>query len=116
MPSFDGQDLDHVYDLVELCHDLVARPRIRTYHGFCESGTTTGSIGRPDASCMCGGSTPSSPAGVELRLSDSGEDEGRLVALLSSRKRIPIRSFPSSDVVDLGKEDQGDRGGDRRGP
>ena len=103
VPSSDGQDLDHVYDLVEVCHDVVSRPRTRTYHGYCKSGTTTGSTGRLGASCMCGGSTLSSlarvwscgcPSAVRTRVGwfTPHSTRARSYRTLCWRPRIPRRN------------------------
>jgi len=80
LPAFDGHDLDHVYDLVELCHDVVSRPRIRTYHRFCEEWDYD-RFDRPTGRLIYVWRINAvlAGAGVELQLSDSGQDEGRLV-------------------------------------
>lgn len=105
LPSSDGQDLDHVYDLVEVCHDLVSRPRIRTLHGFCEEWDYD-EFDRPTGrlvyvwrvNAVLGG------AGVELRLSDRGEDEGRLVHTpLDPRSELPSVVAAAADPSERGR-------------
>jgi len=91
LPSSDGQDLDHVYDLVEVCLDVVSRPRIRTYHGYCEEWDYD-RFDRPTGRLVYAWRVNAvlAGAGVELRLSDSGEDEGRLVHTpLDPRSALP---------------------------
>jgi hypothetical protein len=74
-------DLDDFCDLVEVFHDVVARPSTRWYHDFSGcgwhySGFATGParrLYRWRVNRMLDAST------VDLRLADSGEDLGRLV-------------------------------------
>jgi hypothetical protein len=91
MPSSDGQDLDHVYDLVEVCHDVVSRPRTRTYHGYCQEWDYD-RFDRPTGRLVYVWRVNAvlAGAGVELRLSERGEDEGRLVHTpLDPRSELP---------------------------
>lgn len=77
---FDGQDLEDVYDLVEVCHDLVARPRVRQYHQFCDEWDYS-EFQRRAGRLVYRWRINSvlQRSSVELRMSDTGEDEGRLV-------------------------------------
>lgn len=72
--------LEDLYDLVELCHDLIARPKTRTYHGFCEEWDYDDfdvESGRVVYRWQINDILARSDAG--LRLSTEGADVGRLV-------------------------------------
>ncbi len=99
VPSSEGHDLDHIYDLVEVCHDVVSRPRTRTYHGYCQEWDHD-RFDRPTGRLVYAWriNTVLAGAGVELRLSERGEDEGRLVhAPLDPRSELPSLVAAAAD-------------------
>lgn len=74
-------DEDVFFDLIEVFHDLVARPRYRHYHDWNDCGwhyrDFHGEIGR--ALYRWKVNTLLASGGLELRLADDGEDTGQLV-------------------------------------
>lgn len=76
---WDDEDL--FFDLIEAFHDLVARPRSRSYHSRNQCGWHYGDfssdLGRALYRWKVNGLLAS--GGVELRLADDGDDVGRLV-------------------------------------
>ena len=79
----DEWDDDTFYGLIEVCHDLVSRPRVRIYHDFSQCGwhyshfaTTTGrEVYRWKANDLL------QATGISYRLADRGEDTGRLAEI-----------------------------------
>lgn len=96
-------DVEHVYDLVELCHDLVARPMTRSYHGFCEEWDYA-DFDRPTGRLVYRWRINKILARSDsgLRMSPDAQDLGRLVASPSDpRAELPSRVL---DVVRPGPE------------
>jgi hypothetical protein len=91
---------DVFYDLIEVFHDLVARPRTRSYHSWNECGWHYGDfatdIGR--ALYRWKVNTLLEAGGLELRLADDDEDIGRLVQLVDdARTDLVERTLASPD-------------------
>jgi hypothetical protein len=102
----DDWDADTFYSLVEIFHDLVARPRHRWYHEYGECGahfedfdTEAGRrIYRALVNQML------TKSGVELRLADDGEDVGRLVHVVDeARGDLISRVTDTSDSEIAGR-------------
>ena len=78
-----GWDDSTFYGLIEVYHDLVSRPRERHYHDYAMCGwhynhfpaTARREVYRWKANELL------QAAGISFRLPDSGEDQGRLVAV-----------------------------------
>lgn len=85
--------LEDLFDLVELCHDLVARPMTRSYHGFGEEWDYADfdvEAGRLVYRWRMNELLQRSDAG--LRLSTETPDLGRLVATVDDpRAELPTR-------------------------
>lgn len=79
---------DVFYDLIEVFHDLVARPRTRSYHGWNQCGwhyrDFATDIGR--ALYRWKVNTLLEASVVELRLAEDGEDIGRLVHVVDDAR------------------------------
>lgn len=91
---------DVFYDLIEVFHDLVARPRARHYHSWKQCGwhyrDFATDIGR--ALYRWKVNTLLEAGGVELRLAEDGEDIGRLVHLVDdARTELVERTLASPD-------------------
>jgi hypothetical protein len=91
---------DVFYDLIEVFHDLVARPRTRSYHSWNQYGWHYGDfatdIGR--ALYRWKVNTLLEAGGVELRLAENGEDIGRLVHVVDdSRTDLIERALDTPD-------------------
>lgn len=84
----DEWDDDTFYDLIEVFHDLAARPRTRLYHSFNDCGWHYGDfatdIGRALYRWRINDILDS--GGVELRLANAGEDVGRLVRVVDDAR------------------------------
>lgn len=73
--------LDSMYTLVEVFHDLVARPRYRSYHDYGRCGWHYSDHARRPGQDLYRLRVEELLLrhGIEYRLADSGEDRGRLV-------------------------------------
>lgn len=92
----DEWDDDTFYGLVEVYHDLVSRPRERHFHDYAMCGwhyshfsaTAGREIYRWKANELL------QAAGINYTLADSGEDQGRLVAVFDdSRSTLLADAF-----------------------
>jgi hypothetical protein len=92
---------DLFYDLIEVFHDLVARPRTRSLHSWNQCGWHFGEfatdIGR--ALYRWKVNTLLEAGGVELRMADAGEDAGRLVhSVDDARTDLLARALATPDT------------------
>jgi hypothetical protein len=80
-PDMWDDDDDVFFDLIEVFHDLVARPRFRRWHDWSQCGwhyrEFNSALGR--ALYRWKVNALLAAGGLELRLADDGEDVGRLV-------------------------------------
>jgi hypothetical protein len=79
--SRTGWDDDTFYDLVEVFHDLVARPRSRSWHSYGGCGWHWSDFAREPAEALYRWKANRllERGGLPYRLAESGEDRGRLV-------------------------------------
>jgi hypothetical protein len=100
----DEWDDSTFYGLVEVYHDLVARPRERYYHDYASCGwhyshfsvTAGREVYRWKANELL------QAAGISYRLADSGEDQGRLVAVFDDGRSAllaDVLGHPQPDTV-----------------
>jgi hypothetical protein len=88
---------DTFYGLIEVYHDLVARPRLRQFHDYGDCGwhysqfsvTAGREVYRWKVNELL------QVAGIDFRIADSGEDQGRLIARFDDG-----RSTLVADVLD----------------
>lgn len=80
--SASGWDGDLFYDLIEVFHDLVARPRTRRFHDYSDCGWHYDDFALEPARILYRWRVNRllDRHHLPLRLADAGEDEGRLVA------------------------------------
>ncbi len=87
-PQPETWDTDTFCGLIEVVHDLVARPRSRWYHDFNDCGLHFSDFdtdaGRRVYRALVNRLLAAS--GVELRLADIGEDTGRMVHLVDEAR------------------------------
>lgn len=104
LPKEDA--LGHVYDLIELCHDLAARPRTRHFHDFHKEWDYF-DFDRLEGRMVYRWRVNSvlERSDVELRLSKSGPDEGRLVRTPSD----PRAELPAQAVATAPSQTERDR-------
>jgi hypothetical protein len=96
-------DADTLYGLVEVVHDLVARPRARRWHDFADCGWHYSSFAlRPGrAVYRWRANQLLARHHTGLQLADSGEDEGRLVhAPGDDRDRLIVRALATPADAD----------------
>lgn len=92
----DDWDDSTYYGLIEVYHDFVSRPRVRHYHDYSNCGwhyshfaTTTGrEIYRWKANDLL------RSAGISYQVADSGEDQGRLVAVFDDSRSQLLADAP----------------------
>ncbi len=103
-PQPETWDFDTFYGLIEVFHDLVARPRRRWYHDFGDCGfhfvDFDTDAGRRVYRSLVNGLLAENA--VELRLADTGEDAGRLVHVVDeARADLVERALltPDPDVA-----------------
>lgn len=101
----EAWDTDTFYGLVEVFHDLVARPRSRRRHEFNDCGLHFEDFdtdaGRRVYRALVNRLLTESA--VELRLAETGEDEGRLVRVVDDARSALVAqtlAAPSSDGGD----------------
>jgi hypothetical protein len=86
-------DTDTFYDLVEVFHDLAARPRTRHWHSWNDCGWHFGDfatdIGR--AVYRWRVNELLTAGGIDLHLADNGEDTGRLVLSVDDARTDLVR-------------------------
>ncbi|MDQ1492292.1 MAG: hypothetical protein QOD57_3207 [Actinomycetota bacterium] len=80
--SAPGWDRDLFYDLIEVFHDLVARPQTRWLHDFSDCGWHYGDFALEPARILYRWRVNRLMARHQIpyRLAEAGDDEGRLVA------------------------------------
>ncbi|MDG4833021.1 hypothetical protein O7627_27490 [Solwaraspora sp. WMMD1047] len=85
-------DDDIFYGLVEVFHDLVARPRNRHYHSWNQCGWHYSSYAIAPARALYRRRVNKllEVAALELRLAEEGEDTGRLVHLIDDERRALV--------------------------
>ncbi|MBC3842976.1 hypothetical protein GXW82_30825 [Streptacidiphilus sp. 4-A2] len=78
-----GWDEDTFFGLIEVFHDLVARPRDRSYHSWDQCGWHHREFHSGPARVLYRWRVNQllADAGLHYRLADEGEDQGRLVAV-----------------------------------
>jgi hypothetical protein len=78
--ELDG-DRDAFCDLIEVLHDLVARPRYRTLHSYAGCGWHYSDFSRGSGQALYRWAVNNllDRSHIELRLAESGEDIGRLI-------------------------------------
>lgn len=99
----DQWDTDTFYDLIEVFHDLAARPRRRHWHswnncGWHFNGFAT-DIGR--AVYRWRVNELLATGGIELRLADNGEDIGRLVHSVDDARTDLVRQVLDTPEPDI---------------
>jgi hypothetical protein len=98
-------DTDTFYGLIEVFHDLAARPRSWRYHDDCEGAHATdfdADAGRRVYRALANRLLAENA--VELRLAESGEDVGRLVHLADEgRTDLVQRALASPEPVVAGR-------------
>ena len=97
-------DRDTFYDLVEVLHDLVARPRARSMHSFGGCGWHHGDFSRDTGQVPYGWRVNRlfGSSDVRLRLGQSGEDVGRLVEATDGSRSDLVRTMTQRADVDTG--------------
>ncbi len=95
----ENNDVGIFYDLVEALHDLVARPRLRSYHSFwrhwhyAEFSSAAGrTLYRWRINRLL------ALAGTDLRLADAGEDIGRLTHTTDDNRSILVDRVLEADT------------------
>lgn len=94
--------LGHVFDLLEVCHDLVARPRARYWHDFGEEWDYA-DFDRPAGQLVYRWriNTVLGRSDLDLRLAGSGPDPGRLVHTPADpRSELASHALASADPKD----------------
>lgn len=94
-------DDDTFYELIELLHDACARPRARYWHDFAQCGWHYSDFSMNAGRRLYRWHVNQilARSSIELRLADSGEDVGRLVALTDdARAALVSRARASSDA------------------
>lgn len=91
-------DDDIFYSLIEVFHDLVARPRSRVYHDFSDCGFHYADFAYKPARRLYRWKVNQLLAhtGIDLELAESGEDTGRLVHKPSDQRRELVVSALAS--------------------
>ena len=81
--SYQRWDEDTFYGVIEVLHDLVARPRKRSWHDWNQCGWHWSEFARVPAQALYRWRVNDllERAGQGLRIADDGEDTGRLVAV-----------------------------------
>ncbi|KGN41837.1 hypothetical protein [Knoellia aerolata] len=101
-PAADADvDMEHLYDLVELCYDMVARPSIRNYHSFYEEWDYS-DFDRPAGRFVYRWSVNAalSSSQSSLRMSQDAPDEGQLVTTPNDpRAQLPDRVLAASGTA-----------------
>lgn len=100
---WDDEDL--FFDLIEVFHDLIARPRSRGYHSWNQCGwhysDFSSDIGRALYRWKVNALLAS--GGLELNLADRGEDVGRLVRRVDGgREELVVRALATAEFDVLG--------------
>jgi hypothetical protein len=87
-------DRDLFYDLVEALHDLVARPRSRSYHSYWRHWHY-GEFSTPSGQTLYRWRVNRilAIAGMDVQLADSGEDVGRLVRVFDDGRDELVERF-----------------------
>ncbi|SHN89077.1 hypothetical protein SAMN05660350_05072 [Geodermatophilus obscurus] len=96
-------DEDTFYDLIEMVHDLVARPRDRWTHDFGDCGFHYGSFAVRTGQAVYRWRVNELLArhGADVRLADNGEDAGRLVHIAGDdRDELVERALATPDPRD----------------
>ena len=98
-------DDDTFYSLIEVFHDLVARPRSRVYHDFSDCGFHYADFAYRPAQRMYRWRVNKLLArtGIDLELAETGEDTGRLVHNPADPRRELVLSAlsPGTPAADL---------------
>lgn len=100
----EAWDTDTFYGLIEVFHDLVARPRSRWRHEFNDCGLHFENFD-PDSGRRVYRALVNrilDQAGIELRVAESGEDVGRLIHLADEARTDLVQrtlAFPDPAVV-----------------
>ena len=94
-------DDDEFWELVEIVHDLVARPRHATYHDFGSCGWhySHHSRGAGQAVYRWRVNELLTRHGVDLQLADRGEDRGRLVHVPSDERSELLQRAVSPSIA-----------------
>jgi hypothetical protein len=89
---------DTLYSLIEVFHDLVARPRSRTYHDFSDCGFHYADFAYKPAQRLYRWRVNEIlvRTGIDLELAETGEDTGRLVHFPADPRRELFRSALAS--------------------
>lgn len=96
-----GWDDDSFYGLVEVIHDLIARPRARSYHSHNQCGWHYSAFAPAPGRALYRWRVNRllERHGVPLRLADDGEDIGRLVEVVDeARAELLQRALASPPV------------------
>jgi hypothetical protein len=102
-PHPEGWDTDLVYDLIEVVHDLVARPRSRFYHSYNRCGFHYSDFALAPGRSLYRWRVNQllDRHGIGLQLASEGEDTGRLVhAAGDDRDELVRRTLVSPDPRD----------------
>jgi hypothetical protein len=101
-------DNDTFYSLIEIFHDLIARPRSRHYHDFADCGFHYSDFAYQPGQRLYRWKVNAllNRHGIDLLLADSGEDVGRLVHAPTDprqdlvEKTLTTTDQPSRDTVE----------------
>lgn len=95
-PLADYSDDDVFYSLVEVLHDLAARPRLRTGHDFngCRGHFKEGSVATGRAIYRWKVNQLLEESSSPYRLAEEGEDRGRLVRNFDDPRRELLEAAP----------------------
>lgn len=99
----DTWDDDTFYDLIEVFHDLAARPRTRTWHSWDSCGWHFGDFGTDIGRALYRWRINQhlESAGIALRLADDGEDVGRLVRVVDDARTDLLDRTLSTSTPDI---------------
>ncbi|MGH3425979.1 MAG: hypothetical protein ACRDQZ_00125 [Mycobacteriales bacterium] len=101
----EAWDTDTFYGLIEVFHDLVARPRSRSRHEFNDCGLHFGDFdtdaGRRVYRALVNRLLAENA--VELRLADDGEDAGRLVHVVDEARGELVERVLATQDTDIVK-------------
>lgn len=99
----DEWDDDTFYDLIEVFHDLAARPRTRRYHDYGGCGWHFGDFATDIGRALYRWRVNEllATGGLQLRLADEGEDIGRLVQVVDDARTDLVERVLRTSTPDV---------------